>query len=702
MLNVPVRVKEALRDGGYRKNYRIDVLKGAGKWVHYGDVIKGTHYTSSGKLVVRDNGRYMLKCSKLPSAHIERQGVYRGYFFSLDESNPLAVVSATKGDAIVVGFWFDVNGTTWHDGDEFVDDDNITSVEVLRLDEGEETDFVITNDNLVSESVTLDERMNSGDTFKFGLCEGSALEFEYFGFENIKDRKIRVALDVEYPDENGVIQTYTIPMGFYTVDACQRQASTGIFKVTAYNRSKFLDSKANSFLSELARDNYYNVATDKKLDTLMCLALADYEAKAERLVDLIITADIGYHPSYSYTAHRWTIYDDNGNPTNEVIDYISGNASVRGTNTYYTDSFYRFEINLDEYHDFIVNNCPYLDYKIAADGTTVRDCFENLFGIEWHEYDVGARDVVVYYGEPRNEQDNFRAKGIYNSGYTQQLINEGGGFVGTLNNNTSGYDVPIWFYKHAKTTSAYTPTAAERNEATAKLKQIFENCSLKLYRAETTTIGQAIQATHDDVATWADVTLRQLKSALLETECLIGNVGRDDGLFKGIMVNRGHLLPSDALYPSNSLLPITDAEHPTPSAYQTLYMDDGDLQNIKYLIITYKGLDGEGNAKDYTLQRTVNTNGTTNYNMSDNWLFRNFVWTAEDVGMYADRMVERMRNIKWMPFELCGAGLPYIEVGDEIEVSTGEKSYTSYVFQRQLKGIQNLEDTYVNGTLNIY
>ena len=58
--------------------------------------------------------------------------------------------------------------------------------------------FTIDNNTLVSESVNIDERMCSGDTLKFGLCEGSSLEFQYFDHQNIKGRQIQAFIDVDY------------------------------------------------------------------------------------------------------------------------------------------------------------------------------------------------------------------------------------------------------------------------------------------------------------------------------------------------------------------------------------------------------------------------------------------------------------------------------------------------------------------------
>ena len=199
-----------------------------------------------------------------------------------------------------------------------------------------------------------------------------------------------------------------------------------------------------------------------------------------------------------------------------------------------------------------------------------------------------------------------------------------------------------------------------------------------------------------------DFTLRELQSAVFETICQFGQLSRTTDLFKGVELNNGGLFPSDTLYPADDLYPSGASMSATKAMYSQLWADEGNRRKWRYLIITYKGLDEEDNETDYTLQRTVNADGTDDYNMSDNWLFRNLVWTAEQIGEYADAMVAKMQDMTWFPFEMWCAGLPYIETGDEIEIPLGEHSYTSYVLQRQLKGIQNLQDTYINGTLDIF
>ena len=140
--------------------------------------------------------------------------------------------------------------------------------------------LVIGNDNLVSESVKFDERMCSDTELKFGLCEGTQLEFQYFGIDNITGHRIKAEVDVQYDDGDG-ITWYTIPMGWFMVDSCSRQASTGIRKASCYNKllSDYLDAKANEEMLDLfAHDT--NVYLVDIIDNLLDgFGIYNYEQK---------------------------------------------------------------------------------------------------------------------------------------------------------------------------------------------------------------------------------------------------------------------------------------------------------------------------------------------------------------------------------------------------------------------------------------
>ena len=230
---------------------------------------------------------------------------------------------------------------------------------------------------------------------------------------------------------------------------------------------------------------------------------------------------------------------------------------------------------------------------------------------------------------------------------------------------------------------------------------------LRLFTIETTAADD-VQIVPADIA---DITLRQATSAVYELSAQFGQLDRVTDLFSGVELNHGALYPAETLYPADGLYPNqgggNNVIHPFPSEYQKLWTDTVGTQSFRYLIITYKGLvdDGQGNVTeaDLILQRTVNADGTTDYNMSDNWLFRNLVWNESDVGDFADAMVLKMQGVRWFPFEMWAPGLPYVDVGDAIEIADRQgNTYISYILQRQLDGVHNLTDTYINGELDVF
>jgi hypothetical protein len=221
-----------------------------------------------------------------------------------------------------------------------------------------------------------------------------------------------------------------------------------------------------------------------------------------------------------------------------------------------------------------------------------------------------------------------------------------------------------------------------------------------MYRKIQTPIEEK-QITPADLSTNSAVTLRDLQSAVFEIDCQYGKLDRVTDLFAGIDLNNGALFPRDDLYPDDMLLPEGISEAGYPAMYSKLWADEGNVRSFRNLIITYKTTSG-GSEVEAQLTKVVNANGTDDYIMDDNWLFRNLIWTAQQVGTYADAMVTKMQNIRWFPFEMWCVGLPYLEAGDAIEIKMKEGTYLSYVLRRTLNGIQNLQDEMINGTLDIF
>lgn len=610
----------------------------------------------------------------------------------------------------------------------------------------DETIGTIDNDYLVSESVNIDERMCSGDTLKFGLCEGSSLEFQYFGKPNITGKRVQAFIDVDY----GEAEPYTIPMGFFDVKKCSRQASTGIIKVTAYNKlqSDYLDAKANTMLEA----EFSNPTDTVTLFDIKNVLLNHYEI-TEDYDPLPITEFVQGVGHRKLSTSRFSFRATYG--IESPINYLYYNLSYSGTESnlfyMYLDDFkasitadpskvYRFKIDgidLNAYED------QYWEKILTEITKSVNITREQLISLltsvgptpaagysPWLGYQTFLGLEIVF-----NDNENYDlCTRHYYSKYAYQygISNVLGSLLDASKKSFSNVREII---VHTPNTFTISETANDFSKHYASY-QIYsvEDKVFMYYTTEynTTKTGHAyhwfyIDDTKVDEAFYRqnikvleyedlppasqvsfeidaipDFTLRDITTAIFETECQFGQLSRLTDLFSGVELNHSSLYPADTLYPENSLYPDGAQASSFRSQYSKLWADEGNVHKWRNLIITYKGLDEQGNEKEYTLQRQVNADGTDDYNCSDNWLFRNLVWTSEQVAQYAEAMVAKMQPITWFPFEMWGAGLPYIETGDQIEIPLGEETYTSYILQRNLKGIQNLQDTYINGTLDIF
>lgn len=582
----------------------------------------------------------------------------------------------------------------------------------LVLNDDGTTDFTIDNDNLVSESVNIDERMCSGDTLKFGLCEGSSLEFQYFGKPNITGRRVQSFIDVEY----GEALPCSIPMGFFDVKNCSRQASTGIIKASCYNKlmSEYLDADATEVIN--SEDYDEDESGSISLYSLLNNALAGYSIDYRPPIvgepyvfDTPFTQPAKYIVRLYDSAGQATYYlhlcsTNSKGYTDTVLDKYT--AAQIGESLFVTTEKYIGDVLADTRAE-----SAYVMASPTANGTYSLVSLTDLLSTS--QYDSY---FVITYDTPtpsRIRVGFIKGMCYWRTRATPAPTNYLYPFIGFVSYNEGNpitsyhwpediameVQFPMAMYIANNTTGdSHKETSGITYWNDTVITEYGGNVGNSLYKQLSPMEDMRFSSPIAD----SKVTLRELQTAVFESQCQFGQLSRITDLFSGVELNHSRLYPADTLYPSDSLYPDGAAESAFRSQYSKLWADEGNVHKWRYLIITYKGLDENNQEQEFTLQRTVNADGTDDYNMSDNWLFKNLVWTASDVGDYADAMVAKMQDITWFPFELWGAGLPYLETGDEIEIPLGEETYTSYILERQLKGIQNLQDTYINGTLDIF
>lgn len=656
-------------------------------------------------------------------------------------------------------------------------------------------DFTIDNDTLIRESVKFDERMCSGDTLKFGLCEGASLEFQYFDHDNITGRRLQAFCDVKYkytentpievwedyrtitaqtPDyflpesgtyrivvppnvsasgvvifwllseqpgdffnffpnlqneqvSNGILASagqrvqldtsaasmeiklqklqeqyiptektawHTIPMGYFTVKKCSRQASTGIQKVTAYNKlqSDYLDINLSLAPIKIPSD-YIDGAI--AVYGLRRYLLSDYSIDVYDKSEATITvaSESTSYLGAGFPSITFKFTGDSHNWYPKISSRALNWASVSNLSDVYLEVG-----KLREFTEVLESMVGYIYLYLATAGevvdpTTFWDSFKAVLykvagvrvsfagagGPYFYTYDelyewaiaAGATDV-----RPFSEMGN-----LYNVQGMQFLTPS---YIEAIQVSSTQVTRPM--------VQPYMPPGLD-NLASILQGQVFEVAytdmeTEDLFRIPCTDIQ--------------NVTLRQIMSSSYELNCKFGQMDRVTDLFYAAELNNAALYPADTLYPLNNLYPGGISETSFRSWYSKLWTDIVGEQSFRKLTLVYRALNSDNEPEDFTLDKIVNADGTTDYEVSDNWLLKNQIWTHQQVQAIADSMAERMENIRWFPFEMWAAGLPYVETGDMIEIIVGNETYTSYVLQRQLKGIQNLQDTYINGTLDVF
>lgn len=745
MINVPTTVKDALKDGGLLKNYRFIVKN---KVTTRDPIIPIYTFNDSNRQYTISSGYsggyYMYFDASQPTCtlvgRVNFPAPSNGYYpFTIQHTTgteTLALVQGTSSGAVI-----DLSASIILPTFPTI---LLTAGELITYSDTYTDDFVIDNDNIVKESVKIDERMASGETLKFGLAEGSSLEFQYFDKPNIRGRRIYAELEVEYNrgagtwtdyfdlwnsgqytapvsgtyrvtayksssfkcgfevERNGVYVTsgnlnnnkpsktvelmagdlvtttvvtppsemyierfvaggwHTIPMGWFDVAQCPVQLSTGIRKVLAYNRltSNILDTPVGELIDNIQSDT--TTEGEITIQTIQSLLLDDFNISEADTGTVVLKtyADTATFADCSYV--------ENGTTTTRYmyVSYYNYHASVSPDN--------RVEINMEPYLAKVYAAHAGIKSAIYANCKNPDTVWENYLN-SFNYLSTGAIACIFGSGNTYNGYYPPEMPPVVDTRFTVGLAGEVKYLYGT-----SHIVFKLPYKIEGSTSSSYvrnSKTLWENGETLAASDITVRE--LTTDNIQTITINKAL-------IDKGQVTLRDIINANYELHCQYGHIDRETNNFSGVE------------------LATATAESVDINSCSKLWTDTSGEQSFRNLVITYKTLDSNNQEKDEVYTITVNSDGTTDYIMDNNWLLRNKVWDSSDVYTYGSQMADKMASIRWTPFEAWPAGLPYIETGDKLEITDNHSTFTSYVLQRQLKGIQNLQDTYINGTLDIF
>jgi hypothetical protein len=153
------------------------------------------------------------------------------------------------------------------------------------------------------------------------------------------------------------------------------------------------------------------------------------------------------------------------------------------------------------------------------------------------------------------------------------------------------------------------------------------------------------------------------------------------------------LYPSETLYPADDLYPVSESD--------TSFVDPNLIsetiskamyRSVKFEEYTVKEIDKlQIRQEEDDIGAIVGT-GTNAYVIEGNFLV--FGKGAAELETIALNTYGNIAKRPYRPYQSENIGLPYVEVGDTIAISTDDV-VTGYVFQRTLTGIQALKDSFV-------
>lgn len=176
---------------------------------------------------------------------------------------------------------------------------------------------------------------------------------------------------------------------------------------------------------------------------------------------------------------------------------------------------------------------------------------------------------------------------------------------------------------------------------------------------------------------------RDVLSRLCEINAGFGHIGRTNQ-FKVIQLSGLGLFPSETLYPSEDLFPSESGEYVTGGYYNIDYAEY-IVEPITQVIIR----------QDDTDMGTSSGDGDNIYTIIGNFLL--FGKSSAQLKAIADNVFLLIKNKYYRPHKTAMNALPYLEVGDTVNIITSNDSVETFIFTREITDIQEWSD-YITAT----
>ncbi|MBQ9027407.1 MAG: hypothetical protein IJ110_01440 [Lachnospiraceae bacterium] len=565
----------------------------------------------------------------------------------------------------------------------------------VRFPNGEIPD--VNSDQIVQDSVQLTESIMSQNTFKFGLAEAPQIQFETVGVANMMGMSIECSHEIETSsltaEELADIQSgdydgelvleedsdlgygfYRTPLGIFRVESCPRnQGAMTHRRVTAVGADNASSDTGSAFRYERWKAGLYFSADTATIDLSMWL----YAVLGIEMLGGSVTANTFSGASGDNEIGMYNYYDSlsiNRGRVRLVIKTASystlGQAFVARVNlpdVVPTDTaLAAFETAWTEAGADSVPGAADAKAEFLALFTQLASWGEDVTD---YSYDHITSASVGYVRGVMFGRDSSGFSALYP--ITQDTA-KGAFYQPIVGDNNSGRAiiVPVGFYIDAWNYGGSVVTSQTHDlleDAPTFTAYTFAQAGPQYTIKATGT--RETETVHKYTFSGA-LPMVEMANGALELAGIFGHAGRNGGYSRA------------ALDDSNPY------EMPL-SQYSELWYDEYNVSDIALIYYTYTNDDGV-----QQLVMNLNNGGGSVYDLSGNWILQNIPTTqaaAED--MITTYFVPNIGGVDFTPIDLDAKGLPWLEAGDAIAVTTEDgETVTSYILERTLSGIQALSD----------
>lgn len=568
----------------------------------------------------------------------------------------------------------------------------------VHFPNGENAD--LNNDDVVSESVEFTESICSQQSFRFGLTEASELKFTAVNIPNVRGATLEAALEIdietlgsEWAEQHapsgtesfldpqvctyGSRNMYRVPYGRFIVDTCPRNHEA-MWKreITAYTERMDNAKTMNPFQISVMDTFYPSIQTYAPYVKPLALSLflstetdilnAGYSkwgwSEQTLLNTFTVTRTIKKTDGSTVKIEMTPVYRAGVSATSHKIETALftidwGNFWSADTVQLLADRFDSLSYNAEAsgYGSLYEMAQDFLqDYYMPG---FIQYYENNINGAAYIPVPKGSFILYPYVNEIKLA-DGFRPC------YLSEIR------LTDVTSSSSPTILPgVTGLKSVSFTAYYNDTAEVINESPLSFSSTLET-TRKGFGGVVTKMYSFANA----------FSLSGIVQGYLELQCRFGSPARAGGM---------EITALDNSAPVQIV----------PAEYSELWYDETTISPIGYVQIVFK--DEKGEDQDITVQIGE---GNSVYDLRDNEVLNNMVFTvskaeAEDGITIESKLLAFLNSVftpnipdlSFVPIELTKQGLPYLEAGDAIEITTGDgQTVPSFILRQTIKGIQFL------------